>query len=97
MLRRTTPWILGLVFVATSSPLAQKTLTAVEAKAHVGEQTTVCGKVVSTRWAESSHGSPTFLNFDQPYPDQVLRWSYGAVIARSSASLKPPIEASTCV
>ncbi len=72
MLRRTTRWILGLVFVATSSLLAQKTLTAVEAKAHIGEQATVCGKVVSTRWAENSHGNPTFLNFDQPYPDQVF-------------------------
>jgi len=72
MSRRTALWILGLVFVATSSLLAQKGLTAVEAKAHIGEQATVCGKVVSTRWAESSHGSPTFLNFDQPYPDQVF-------------------------
>jgi micrococcal nuclease len=72
MLNRTTSWILGLVFVATSSLPAQKTLTAVDAKAHIAEQATVCGKVVSTRWAESSHGSPTFLNFDQPYPDQVF-------------------------
>jgi hypothetical protein len=28
--------------------------------------------LVSTRWAESSRGSPTFLNFDRPYPDQVF-------------------------
>jgi DNA/RNA endonuclease YhcR with UshA esterase domain len=64
--------VLASVLLATTSVLAQKTLTATEAKAHVGEQATVCGKVVSTRWAESSHGSPTFLNFDQPYPDQVF-------------------------
>ncbi len=72
MLRRAILSILSLILVATSSLLAQKTLTATEAKAHVGEQATVCGKVVSTRWAESSRGSPTFLNFDQPYPDQVF-------------------------
>lgn len=63
-----------LMFVALVFPpaQAQKKLTAAEAKDHVGEQTTVCGKVVSTRWAQSSRGSPTFLNFDQPYPDQVF-------------------------
>jgi DNA/RNA endonuclease YhcR with UshA esterase domain len=64
--------MLAFALLAASSVLAQKTLTATEAKAHIGEQATVCGKVVSTRWAESSRGSPTFLNFDQPYPDQVF-------------------------
>ena len=63
--------IMAVALLATSA-LAQKSLTATEAKAHIGEQRTVCGKVVSTRWAESSRGSPTFLNFDQPYPDQVF-------------------------
>ena len=64
--------MLAFALLATSSVLAQKTLTATEAKAHIGEQATVCGKVVSTRWAESSRGSPTFLNFDQPYPNQIF-------------------------
>jgi len=72
MLRRVTMEILALVLVATPLLLAQKTLTATDAKAHVGEQATVCGKVVSTRWAESSRGSPTFLNLDQPYPNQIF-------------------------
>ena len=64
--------MLAFALWATSALLAQKTLTATEAKAHIGEQATVCGKVVSTRWAESSRGSPTFLNFDQPYPNQIF-------------------------
>ena len=64
--------IVTVVLMATLSVLAEKTLTAAEAKDHIGEQATVCGKVVSTRYAESSRGSPTFLNFDQPYPNQVF-------------------------
>src|SRR5215469_13016040 len=60
------------VLLATSLSLAQRNLTAAEAKDHIGEQATVCGKVVSTRYAEGSRGSPTFLNFDQPYPNQVF-------------------------
>ena len=63
---------LALLLLVTSLSFAQKNLTAAEAKDHIGEQATVCGKVVSSRYAESSHGAPTFLNFDRPYPDQVF-------------------------
>ena len=45
-------------------------LTTVEAKAHVGEQATVCGLVKSARWASNSNRRPTFLNLDEPYPKQ---------------------------
>ena len=64
--------LLAVVLLSLSPALAQKSLTATEAKGHIGEQATVCGKVVSTRYAEGSRGSPTFLNFDQPYPSQVF-------------------------
>ena len=37
--------------------LAQTSLTPIEAKSHVGEVATVCGKVVSARFAESSTDS----------------------------------------
>lgn len=64
--------ILAFLLLAITPALAQKTLTASEAKDHIGELATVCGKVVSTRYAESSRGRPTFLNFDEPYPNQVF-------------------------
>ena len=64
--------ILAFVLLAIVPVVGQKTLTATEAKDHIGEQSTVCGKVVSTRFAESSRGSPTFLNFDKRYPDQIF-------------------------
>ena len=64
--------VLAFVLLTTSLSVAQKTFTAVQAKDHIGEQGTVCGKVVSTRYAESSRGKPTFLNFDQPYPNQIF-------------------------
>jgi hypothetical protein len=47
-------------------------LTAVEAKDHIGEQATVCGKAASTRYAATTRGKPTFLNLDKPYPNQVF-------------------------
>jgi hypothetical protein len=49
-----------------------KKLTATEAKDHVGEQATVCGKVASTRYAATTRGKPTFLNLDKPYPNQIF-------------------------
>ena len=47
-------------------------MTAAEAKNHVGENPTVCGKVVSARFAKDSKGQPTFLNLDEPYPRQIF-------------------------
>ena len=47
-------------------------LSATEAKNHIGQQATVCGKVASTRYASTSRGKPTFLNLGKPYPNQVF-------------------------
>jgi hypothetical protein len=52
--------------------LGQKHLSSAEAKEHFGENVTVCGEVVSTRYADSAKGQPTFLNLDKPYPNQVF-------------------------
>lgn len=39
------------------------------AKDHIGETATVCGTVVGGRYAISSRGRPTFVDFDQQYPN----------------------------
>ena len=62
----------SMVFLLATSIVAQKKLTAREAKEHFGETTTVCGEVVSTRYADSTKGQPTFLNLDKPYPNQIF-------------------------
>jgi hypothetical protein len=47
-------------------------ITAGEAKDHVAETRTVCGKVASTHFAAKSKGQPTFLNLDEAYPKAVF-------------------------
>jgi hypothetical protein len=47
-------------------------LTAAEAKNHVGETATVCGRVASAHFAERTKGLPTFMNLDMPYPKQIF-------------------------
>jgi hypothetical protein len=47
-------------------------LTAAEAKNHVGETATVCGRVASIHFAEKTKGLPTFMNLDMPYPRQIF-------------------------
>jgi hypothetical protein len=65
--------ILIFCLLAISSVHAQtKKITAVEAKDHVGDRMTVCGKVASTHYAKSSKGEPTFLNLDEPYPREIF-------------------------
>src|SRR5277367_3805970 len=49
-----------------------KKLTTAEAKDHVGDRATVCGKIASTHYAKSSKGEPTFLNLDEPHPKEVF-------------------------
>ncbi|MFZ0739557.1 MAG: hypothetical protein WBL70_17090 [Candidatus Acidiferrales bacterium] len=67
---------LGLVFLSLAAAFVVQAqtghITAAEAKNHVGEKATVCGMVVSTRFAERSRGQPTFLNLDKPYPNQIF-------------------------
>ena len=52
--------------------LAQTSISAAEAKNHVGEKATVCGEVASTHYAARSRGNPTFINLDKPYPTQIF-------------------------
>ena len=49
-----------------------QSLTTAQAKAHGGENATVCGTVASERTATSSRGEPTFMNLDSTYPNQVF-------------------------
>jgi hypothetical protein len=51
---------------------AQNSISAPEAKKHVGEKATVCGEVVGTHYAARSRGNPTFINLDKPYPNQIF-------------------------
>jgi hypothetical protein len=69
----TTLGLVSLCLVASSVVQAQTGhLTAGEAKNHVGEKTTVCGKVVGTHFASGSKGQPTLLSFDEPYPKEIF-------------------------
>jgi hypothetical protein len=51
---------------------AADSIAPVDAINHVGQRARVCGYVVSAKYAESSRRSPTFLNLDKPYPNQVF-------------------------
>src|SRR5208283_1415784 len=65
--------VLAFCVVTVPTVHAQtKKISAAEAKDHVGERATVCGKVASTRYASKSKGQPTFLNLDQPYPQKIF-------------------------
>ena len=62
-----------LWLAAASAAAAQAAhLTSKEAKNHVGEKATVCGKVVGIHFVSSGKGQPTFIHFDEPYPDQIF-------------------------
>jgi hypothetical protein len=61
-----------LLLVAFCTAAQTNKITAAEAKDHVGEVRTVCGKVASAHYAVRSKGQPTFLNLDEPYPKEIF-------------------------
>jgi DNA/RNA endonuclease YhcR with UshA esterase domain len=69
---RLTLFLLLIGPLCMSVSAQQKKLTAIEARQHIGQFVTVCGIVVSARYAESTKGQPTFLNLDKPYPNQIF-------------------------
>ena len=72
-MKRTAALLLFLAFFAPSfAQAADKSLTATEAKNHVGDRATVCGVAASIHYAAQSRGRPTFINLDKPYPNQVF-------------------------
>lgn len=61
-----------LAFLCAQAHASTDTLSATEASHHVGEQATVCGTISGEHTAYSSRGTPTFINLDRPYPNQVF-------------------------
>jgi len=64
---------LAVIYALFSSLIASaQVFTTTEAKDHIGETATVCGTIAGETTATGSHGSPTFINLDQPYPHQIF-------------------------
>jgi hypothetical protein len=60
--------LVSLISFFCVSLIPQTKLTSKEAKKHIGEKTTVCGKVVGSRAGLSQNGKLTFLDFDKQEP-----------------------------
>jgi len=83
------------VFAFFLSPLSAQTLSTTDARSHIGERATVCGRIAGTHAATGASGSPTFVDLDQPYPNQ----TFTAVIwARDRATVgNVPKDGTLCV
>ena len=59
-----------LVFAFPLVPICAQSISATDAKSHEGEKATVCGTITGVHTATTSPGSPTFIDFERPYPNQ---------------------------
>jgi|ERR1017187_4601308 hypothetical protein len=69
--------VAGFLLSIALLPVMAQTISAANAKNHIGEQTTVCGLVAGKHIASQSQGTPAFIDLDKPYPSQsftVLVW-----------------------
>ena len=60
----------GTLLLLWASIGQAQTLTAAQAKIHVGENATVCGTISDRHVATHSQGMPTFIDLEKPYPNQ---------------------------
>jgi DNA/RNA endonuclease YhcR with UshA esterase domain len=65
-------WLVVSSATASFAGEAPQSISAGQAAAYLGQVKTVCGQVASSKFAESSNRSPTFLNLDRPYPNQLF-------------------------
>lgn len=70
--KRMLPAVGAVIVLFVSAALGQASISAADAKNHIGEKATVCGRVASTHFAANSRGKPTFINLDEPYPNQIF-------------------------
>lgn len=63
-----------LIIMSVSSLISAfgQAISPSEAAKHVGETETVCGTIASEHAARNSRGTPTFINLDKPYPEQIF-------------------------
>jgi hypothetical protein len=73
-LRKLRASVFVTILLLAAAPALPQTehITAREAKNHVGEKATVCGRVVGIHFVSSGKGQPTFVHFDEQYPNQVF-------------------------
>lgn len=57
-----------------SKPIVYRegTIPVKQAKYYIGEDITVCGLVVSTKYSEKSKTKPTYINLDKKFPDHIF-------------------------
>ena len=61
-----------VLFIIAPVAYAGAVLKPEEAASRIGEQASVCGVVVSSKYAKHTAGQPTFLNLDKPYPQHIF-------------------------
>jgi DNA/RNA endonuclease YhcR with UshA esterase domain len=64
--------IFAFLVCASGSIAQQEHISPIDAPKYIGMEKTVCGTVASATYAVRTKGRPTFLNLDQPHPNQIF-------------------------
>lgn len=61
-----------LAFLLTPVFACAQSISASDASKHFGEQGTVCGRISEVKITTTVRGTPTFIDFEKPYPNQTF-------------------------
>jgi len=88
-------------FLTCAQSAAPPRITPSDAKNHVGDQVTVCGKVVDTRvtkYGIAGSGKPVIFDLDQPEPNPVFYFvTFGAASGGPQEAISAYKDKSVCV
>ena len=73
-----------LACVLWSASAFAQNIPASDASKYIGEQETVCGRIAEVKITTTVHGTPTFIDFEKPYPNETFT---AVVWARDKASV----------
>ena len=82
MLNKMRIWVVLICFAMPGASYAGEWHSPQAAKNLIGQEAIICGRVGSTRFAEDSRGSPTYINLGPAFPDHVFTivvWGAGRV------------------
>jgi hypothetical protein len=71
-MNKATLLVAAAAFALWALPSGAATLSPDDAASHIGQGATVCGLVVWTKYDAHLDRQPTFLDFGEPYPDEVF-------------------------
>jgi hypothetical protein len=64
--------LIAVIVAFSALPITAQVIPAADASKHLGETGTVCGRIEEVKVTTNVRGTPTFIDFEKPYPNETF-------------------------